>query len=178
MLPRTQRAQLQCLSCSFATLNLTVSTTRLTKSMSFHEKPGEAKPDKVRIGCQRGPGVQPTAAQHGSQLPLPHFLILGLRFTDVSEATSCQGCDTGSGEGRNTGRRELERGRAAPQGRTRRGARPTTQPRTPRPAQPHHVPGGNNPAVARRGVCSGQEGVEGSPGCLHSCPEPPCQNLL
>lgn len=48
------------------------------------------------------------AAQCGNPLrlrqPLPHFPI-----SDVSEATSCQVCDTGSGEGRSTGRRELER---------------------------------------------------------------------
>lgn len=44
-------------------------------------------------------------------------------FTDVSEATSCQVCNTGSREGRSTGRRELERALSSTAGRTRRGAK-------------------------------------------------------
>lgn len=64
------------------------------------------------MAARRGPGVQPLAAQRGNPLqqrqPLPHFPIPGLHFTDVHEATSCQVCNTGSGEGRHTGRREPE----------------------------------------------------------------------
>lgn len=52
--------------------------------------------------------MHPVAAQRGNPLrlrqPPPHFPI-----ADVSEATSCQVCDTGRREGRNTGRREPER---------------------------------------------------------------------
>lgn len=60
------------------------------------------------------------AMSEAASAPLPHPGV------DASEATSCQVCDGGGGKAEGPAEGS-QRGRAAPQGRTGRAARPTTQ---------------------------------------------------
>lgn len=126
-------------------------------SVSFNVKAGGCHPGSASSGWPRGAGMQPTNTRsvRAASAPLPRpGLITRLRPLPslVTERSP--------------------RGRAAPQG---RGARPRAR-GSHSPAR--HVPGGDDPAVAGRSVCSGQQGLERCPGCLHGRAEPPCQNLL
>lgn len=98
-----------------------------------------------------------------------HFPISGPRCSDATRATSWWVRDTRRAVGRQTCSREgLDE-----EGRHRReGWAHSIH------LAPHHVAGGDHPAVAGGGVCCGWQGVGGSPEGLHRRPEPTGQNLL